>query len=289
MSGIWLGLAAISGVAFGLPAVVVAVVAASIHWTFRKWSAPLAVALVAAAVFGAYRTDAQPERANPEKLARATAFRGVVSERPKIRGASQTLIVTMTSARIGEHWIAASGTLVVTTPLERWLYRQDDIYVAGKVKFLDDLIGEERAYVRSQNGDGSLFAPRVVVNRSGSGPGYNIQRMAARVSERLQAAVPGDAGILLSGLVMGEDTRLSPSRRKAFINTGTTHITAVSGSNFALLIVMLTWVGRTTGTRRRMWFQAGAVALVWGYAALVGFGPPAVRAAVVASAALVAV
>jgi ComEC/Rec2-related protein len=287
VSGIWLAVAAIAGVAVGLPAVVVAIVASSIHWTFRKWQAPLAVALVLTAALGAYRGEARLEIGNREILARATAFRGILSERPRIRGGSQTLIVALESARVGDAWIAASGTLVVTTPLHAQVFQDDEVYFGGTAKPLNALLGEERAYVRSLNGDGSIFVPRVSVDKPGSGLRYETQRVAAGISTRLQAAIPGDAGILLSGLVMGDDTRLSPARRAAFINTGTTHITAVSGSNFALLIVMLTWVGRNTGTRRRFWFQTGAVAIIWGYAALVGFSPPAVRAAVIATMALV--
>jgi ComEC/Rec2-related protein len=289
VSGIWLGVAAVAGVAVGLPAVVVAIVAGSMHWTFRKWRAPLAIALVMVAALGAYREEARPESGDREILARATAFRGMVAERPKIRGRSQTVILSLTSARVDHDWVAASGMLVVTTPIEPEIFADDEVYFSGGATLLDALIGEDHAYVRSLNGDGSAYAPRVFVDQAGAGLGYEIQRRAASVSGRLQAAVPGDPGILLSGLVMGDDTRLSPARRNAFVNTGTTHITAVSGSNFALLIVMLTWVGRNTGTRRRLWFQLGAVAIVWGYAAFVGFGPPAVRAAVVASVALFAV
>jgi ComEC/Rec2-related protein len=289
VSGIWLAIAAIAGVAVGLPAVVVAIVAASIHWTFRRWRAPLAIALVTAAALGAYRAETRPESGDRAVMGRATAFRGVVSARPRVRGGSQSLIVAVKSARLGDVWTTTRGTLVVTAPLEPRLFRHDEVYFGGKAKPLEALVGEERAYVRSLNGDGSIYAPRIFADQQGAGFGDEVQRVAMRISDRLQAAVPGDPGILLAGLVLGDDSRLSPERRDAFINTGTTHITAVSGSNFALLIVMLTWVGRTTGARRRIWFQSGAVAAVWGYAALVGFGPPAVRAAVVASAALVAV
>ena len=46
----------------------------------------------------------------------------------------------------------------------------------------------------------------------------------------LRRSAPGDAGVLLSGLVTGDDDGFSPERKNAFVQTGTTHLTAVSGS-----------------------------------------------------------
>ena len=52
--------------------------------------------------------------------------------------------------------------------------------------------------------------------------------------------------MLLAGLVTGDDAGFSPSAREAFIRTGTTHLTAVSGSNLALVAGILATVGAAT-------------------------------------------
>jgi len=58
--------------------------------------------------------------------------------------------------------------------------------------------------------------------------------------------VPGDAGVLLSGLVIGDDDAMSFETREQFYNLGMSHITAVSGSNLALLtwLLLRAWSGR---------------------------------------------
>src|SRR5262249_6191078 len=64
---------------------------------------------------------------------------------------------------------------------------------------------------------------------------------------------------------------------------GTTHITAVSGSNIAIVLVAAIALGGRLGVHRRLFWQAVTAGGVWGYALLVGLEPPAFRAAIVAT------
>jgi competence protein ComEC len=109
------------------------------------------------------------------------------------------------------------------------------------------------------------------------------------MADRLQAAVPGDTGALLAGLVTGDDGALSDNRHRAFIATGTTHITAVSGSNIALVVVLAVPFGGAAGLNRKFAWQVVTILSVWVYDLLVGLQPPAFRAALVAGAAILAV
>ena len=104
----------------------------------------------------------------------------------------------------------------------------------------------------------------------------------------LQAGSPGESGALLAGLVTGNDAGLSPDRRDAFRRAGLSHITAISGSNVALLVAIL--LGRRGFSRRqRHWVVlTGAVLVIWAYAIVVRLDPPVVRAALVATAGVVA-
>ena len=92
--------------------------------------------------------------------------------------------------------------------------------------------------------------------------GLSIRHQACNARRRsadgpasvLRRSAPGDAGVLLSGLVTGDDDGFSPARKNAFIRTGTTHLTAVSGSNLALVAGILATVGSATiGRHRAPW------------------------------------
>src|SRR6185312_343807 len=82
---------------------------------------------------------------------------------------------------------------------------------------------------------------------------------------------------------------LSRDRETAFTNTGTTHLTAVSGSNLALIAGMLVALGRASVGQHRLGWQVMTVVGVWAFALVSGSEAPAVRAAIVASIALVAI
>ena len=94
--------------------------------------------------------------------------------------------------------------------------------------------------------------------------------------------------MLLSGLVTGDDDGFSTERKDAFIRTGTTHLTAVSGSNLALVAGILATIGSATIGRHRVPWQLVTIIGVWAYALISGAQAPSVRAAIVATAAVLA-
>lgn len=108
------------------------------------------------------------------------------------------------------------------------------------------------------------------------------------LSNRFDAVLPGDTGALAAGVVTGDDSGLSDPARNAFLRTGTSHITAVSGSNVSMLLALWNLMVRPGRFRRLMLVQAAIIATIWLYAVLVGLEPPAVRAALVASLGLLA-
>ncbi|WP_308401947.1 ComEC/Rec2 family competence protein [Streptomyces sp. RKAG293] len=75
-----------------------------------------------------------------------------------------------------------------------------------------------------------------------SGPPTTTQRFAGRLRAGLRVAtdgLPSDARALLPGLVVGDTVRLSPELREAFHATDLTHLTAVSGSNLTIVLLLL--------------------------------------------------
>lgn len=69
-----------------------------------------------------------------------------------------------------------------------------------------------------------------------------LQRAAGRLRAGLRAATDGlhpDARALLPGLVVGDTSRVPPDLDEAFRATDLTHLLAVSGGNFTVLLVLL--------------------------------------------------
>lgn len=93
------------------------------------------------------------------------------------------------------------------------------------------------------------------------------QRMAGSLRAGLQRAcapLPREPGGLLPGLVVGDTSRLEPAVEDDFQTTGMTHLTAVSGSNVAIVVGLVLLLAR--------WARAGPwlSAILCGVA-LVGF------------------
>jgi competence protein ComEC len=109
---------------------------------------------------------------------------------------------------------------------------------------------------------------------------------------------PSRAGAVLRALVTGDRSRLTARVREPFVRSGTAHLLAVSGLHvgwvFALTQAAVCWLLRRLPglwlLRRAgdLGLLAGAVCAA-GYAALAGFGVPALRAAAMALAGTVAV
>lgn len=92
----------------------------------------------------------------------------------------------------------------------------------------------------------------------------------------------------MAGLLTGDDSALAWESRSAFLSTGTTHITAVSGANFAILVTVASMLAGGIGNRRKWRWIVGLTAAIWSYAVLVGLPPSAVRAALMATLAIIA-
>lgn len=116
--------------------------------------------------------------------------------------------------------------------------------------------------------------------------------MRAILSARQQAqafitrALPPDEGALLSGILLGLENEISPSVEQAFQRSGTSHIIAISGANFTLLIgfIFLIFLRRLP---RNLTLPA-AVLLVAIYALFTGGNPAILRAAFMVIMALAA-
>ncbi len=130
--------------------------------------------------------------------------------------------------------------------------------------------GDDRVALLSVAGDPVVVEP----------PG-----MVAAAAERLRAGLrsavdhaPADARGLLPGLVIGDTSRTPPELTDAMRATGMTHLTAVSGSNVAVVIGMVLGVCAVLGMPRRLRPVLAGLALA-GFVVLARPDPSVVRAA----------
>ena len=185
--------------------------------------------------------------------------------------------VTPQGASIRVHWLhpdSPSEASLVLVPPGSQLGRGDTIRVHGDVG-----LGSEEAVV---------FASSAPVVRPAGW--LDAQRRAIRghATEAMITYVPGSAGSITLGLLIGDDTRLSASERSALRASGLTHITAVSGWNVSVIIASVGAVFQALG--RRGWFWLGVqLTFLAGYVWIVGLEPPIERAAIMGAAALVGI
>lgn len=138
-------------------------------------------------------------------------------------------------------------------------------------------------FVRSSGASGWATVFSVSVIERGHSVTTPISRFRELVTRRITDAVSGDGGALMAGFVTGDDSALSDRARHAFERTGLSHITAVSGSNVAVLLTIWFFFMPTGRLRRSLPALLGVTLLIWLYVLLVGLGPGAVRAGLMAT------
>jgi competence protein ComEC len=105
---------------------------------------------------------------------------------------------------------------------------------------------------------------------------------ADHVRERFRAATDplwSDARGLVPALVVGDTSRTPPDLTTAMLDTGLSHLSAVSGSNVTFVLAGVMWACGLVGVRRR-WRPPTAVVALLGFVVLARPEPSVVRAAV---------
>jgi competence protein ComEC len=254
----------------------------------RSNRAPWAVCAVAVAavVLGAWRAETRPPPAVSGHIADGTQSAVVVTA-PVQTGQWQHFAVepTVHGGLPADH---LSARVCVTANPVPVVHLGDTVLLQGKMEVAADLSMANRAALSTRGCMGSLFATSLRVIDSSPSAQRALADLRTRLGSVLRRSAPGDAGVLLSGLVTGDDDGFSPARKDAFIRTGTTHLTAVSGSNLALVAGILATIGTATIGRHRVPWQFVTIVGIWVYALVSGTHPPSLRAAIVATAAVVA-
>ena len=115
-----------------------------------------------------------------------------------------------------------------------------------------------------------------------------VFRVRALLLQRIDAAMPAAEAGLLKATVLGDRSGLTPEMNRAFLDSGTFHILAISGLNVSLLAGGLFAMLRLARASPRLAACASAI-LVTFYAALAGASASVIRAAVMADVYLLAI
>jgi competence protein ComEC len=275
------------GALFGVPGVVMWTAGVTIAALpgRRSW---LALAIVAAvgAGLGSMRVALDEVAAVPAAVLESGRAEVVVRSVPQSGPSGPRAVVRVESVLTEDStWVPAGGDVLVLfrdhAPDD--LARGDRLNLVWAVTSVEDGDAGWTRFVRSAGAGGSadVFSASVVAR--GESLTAPVVKLRELVTRRISEAIPGDGGALLAGFVTGDDSGLSDSAQLAFERTGMSHITAVSGSNVAVLLTMWFFVIRPGRMRRSIIALLGVSLLVWLYVLLVGMGPGAVRAGLFAT------
>ena len=259
----------------------------------RRWRgfAPLPAGfLLAALFFGAARYQAARPVFDPSSLAAYNGqgevrFSALVVEPPVIKTRSIQLklsaeeIFTLNGVSVSK---PVSGLVLATLPLGGdWRYG-DRLALTGKL--VDPPEGESfsyRAYLARKGVYSTIQYPGIRRLERGAGnllmTGiYAFRGQAYRVVNRLY---PQPEAALLSGILLGIEQDIPDSLDRAFRDTGTAHIIAISGFNIAILAALFSSLASRLIPDRWMSLLVSVLGIAV-YTVLVGAAASVVRAAI---------
>lgn len=214
--------------------------------------------------------------------------------RSRDRPESATALLLVTSLHDGDDWQPRSGRLrILGVPLEG-LHAGDAVELVGRLTTPSGPANpgefDQAAYWRERGVRGLLVvrpSPGAVTHLASEGV-FSLRGQLAEIrgwaQKVLEGHLPPATSGLATALLLGDTSPLAASEWEKYLRTGVIHILAISGQHLVVLGMVFWWVARAIGMRQRT--AAASIAVVlFGYALLTGGRPPALRAAIMVSAA----
>ncbi len=146
---------------------------------------------------------------------------------------------------------------------------------------------DERTWLRRQGVHVVLKVDEWTVTGRRGGLGGVGDRVRAWLRGASAPGLAGERRALVEGVLLGDDSGLSPGLQNAFRRSGLYHLLAVSGQNVVLLAGGVLGLALLLGVSRS-WAHVGALAAIGGYVLAVGPQPSVIRAAVSGAAVSIA-
>jgi competence protein ComEC len=249
----------------------------------RIWWAPFGV-ILAGVLLGAGRAQMVTEDAVPAELQHSEGALGTVLTMPEPSGDYLAFQLRVDDLITGDGQIdVQTFTVSVTLATGTTVFKGDRVSIAWSADDLAAISPGYEEYLSAKGVSATAWASSVEVVDQGPWLFRMVQGVRDDIGDGLSRLMPGDAGALATGIVTGDDSDLSEEARQAFLRTGTSHITAVSGSNVAMVLAVWNLVIPAGRRRKLLAVQIVIVTSIWLYALLTGLEPPATRAATMAS------
>jgi ComEC/Rec2-related protein len=288
MTGIFLGTAFLLGALFGIVVAPLALMISALLWFLRQASGVVAVLIVVLTVAGAARVTPDRIQVDDALVVQISAVRGTVGSLPNWRNGRISVDVSVKEVLIDDAWRPAKGSMRASVGGGSRVGYGDRVYLVGSATPLSELPAGVRSAFVGRGIWATIYVTSAVVDERGHGFRRWLADERERISIQIQQTATGDAGALLSGFVTGDDSRLSETANERFVATGTSHVTAISGANFGVILAVMIVFGHWSGIRRKWSWQIATCGIVWFYAALTGLTPSACRAAFVATGVVLA-
>lgn len=193
------------------------------------------------------------------------------------------------SSPSGLQSIPVNGQAMVRVPKSIVLHYGDLLLLQGELATPQSSDTFNYQEYLSQHGIYSVMSfPdfKVLAERSGNPVMTFIYGMRELAYETVQKISSDQNAALLSGILLGIDSDVSPGLTRAYQQTGTGHIIAISGFNIAIVAGLLGFLFRKVFIR----WQAALLAIggITFYTLLVGATPSVVRAAIMGSLVILA-
>lgn len=216
---------------------------------------------------------------------------GVIDDRPDLRDTHVNLEVEADSLLPEEgEALAVEGRVLVQAPRGQEYRYGDRVRVRGKLETPAESEGFSYREFLAREGVYSMVR-YAGVEVTGGGGGSPLRAAMIAFRERAHDAIgrllPDPQAALLSGILLGIESRISPEVREAFNAVGATHVIAISGSNLVILAGIIQSIAARI-VKRPGWVAGMTIVGIVSYSIFVGGDAAVTRAAIMTSLALVA-
>jgi len=250
-------------------------------------------------ILGVWRYSVSFPQTGPDKIwfynGQEIEFIGVINREPDLRADKVKLTV---GAEFVETQNFASlpvrGNVLITAPLYPNYSYGDELKIKCQLKApeqIDDFYYDR--YLATQDIYATCYNPQITTLPNpplskGRELYSKILQLKSQLADAMGAGLPEPENSLLQGMILNNRGELPEELKNSFAQAGITHIIAISGMNISIISVIIINCLIAAGLSRRWALICSAAALA-AYLTLIGLPASAVRAGVMAFAAMLAV
>lgn len=208
-------------------------------------------------------------------------FEGVIIAEPDVRDTHVNLRIAADVTRYYEQEATIQGTALVQAPRYTPYQYGDRVLFSGTPltppEFDDfsyrDYLARQHIYTLVPNA-----AVEIMAHDQGNPFYAALLGLKRAAQQRIATALPEPQASLLTGILLGIETGISPEVRDAFNATGTSHVIAISGFNMTLIAGLVAGMLAVLIPNRRKLIVIISITVIGIYTIFVGSDPAVLRA-----------